>query len=648
MALLKFRLINENILMMKKIFCLLIIFFFTQIAKSQLLKDIGRGIKKDAEYRLERKARDAVNKSLDSLEKKAKNKKSNKTETGSRKATEIKASEMPGAAGQEAVEGFITLKLSTPITTKGLSITISGQSIHHDKWIEVKIEVAKPNKEEEVITTNMNSDGKFAVIYDKLMEEGDYVITAISSDGKAKASERLYVTDFYQPQDETTDLMEAVGDAFNRLKAREQALKPMLSPADAGALQDKVKDVKDKVDALKKVLEDLHAAKKEIAALYKSGKIPSKNIRQNLSQLNDMIASQTEAVKKIKGLTQHEPFDNTVCEYIAMLNEACAAFSTFTNGFASSLYGVLKNIMLDKAVPKATEKGIDAAVPDVFSKNEVFGDEAVWGAKEASKIFATANFDMKGLTSKLGKAGFAGDVVQFATDVLMKTHCGVFKGKVEHFYNYMATNSAGQAWWDYTVTSEAAITLRYPKTANGIIQMKGTIEGNATKFSCTINPKLNPDYIQGTGGKVQTTVLKTYTPYELPFATALHDELGFGMAARAVATPAYFLIPVDAEYNTQTGKLKLHINEALVDFLPTVFNSQVFIQWVAGLPKLRRMDYPISKARLTMYASLKEKNEFDVKKDAKGNLSFSDAVKRHIEGDEQEHFLDFTITAKKE
>jgi hypothetical protein len=257
---------------------------------------------------------------------------------------------------------------------------------------------------------------------------------------------------------------------------------------------------------------------------------------------------------------------------------------------------------------------------------------------------------MEGLTSKLGKAGFAGDVVQFATDVLMKVHCGTFKGTLSHYYNYIAKNDNGKSWWDYYVKSEAALVLRYPKSSSGIIKMKGTIEGNATKFGFMADPRLNPGYSSGTAGKVQTTILKSYTPYTFSFAGSLYDELGFGMVARAIVTPSYFLIPVDAEYNTQTGKIKIFINEALVDFSEAVFNGQVFIQWSAGLPKLRRQDYPISKARLTMKAALKEKNEFDVKKDAKGNLFISETVKRHIGGDdsEQEHFLDVTISVKKE
>jgi hypothetical protein len=625
---------------MKQTLYLLLILLFTQAANAQLIKDIGRGIKRDAEYRLERKARDVARKSIDSLAKKVKPK--GKATTTVNKETKQQE--------PEAGEGFITLKLSTPVTTIGLSVTIRGASIRYGKWNAVKAQIKSPVDEEELNIT-LNDSGIYSLVYDKLREPGDYIVTVTSSDGKAKVSERLKVNDISQPDDEIKDLMDATGTAFERLKDRASRLKGMISSKDDVSLQTKISDVKEKLTALQNVLKDLKNAKKEIAALRKAGKIPSRNIRQNLTVLNQMTTSKADEVKKLTRLTQHEPSGNTICEYIAMVNEACAAFSTFTNGWTKTFGGVLKNIALDKGVPKATEKIISVAPdPDDVFRGEATGDEATWGAKEASKIFAGAIFDMEGLTSKLGKAGFAGDVVQFATDVLMKTHCGIFKGTVKHTYNYAAKNDQGVEWWAYDVESEAALILRYPKSSSGIIKMKGTIEGNATSFYFVADPALNSDYNQGTGGKVQTMVLKDYTPFSLPFATSLHDELGFGMVARALASPAYFLIPIDAEYNTETGKIKIFINEAIVDFLPTVFNSQVFIQWSAGLPKLRRMDYPISKARLTINAAVKEKNEFMVKKDGKGNPYIDETVKRRIggEGGEREHNLDITISVKKE
>ncbi len=639
---------------MKKNFILAFLILSWCHAPAQLRK-IGRDVKNDIEWKVNSTAKNKADKAIDTLVEKATEKKESKkseknntvepkTETAVVNSPDPKSSE----SQNDPAEGFITLRLSTPITSKGLSVTISGVSIKHEKWNAVKIHVKAPNDEEEV-TVALDNEGKYSKEWNKLMEEGDYIITATSSDGKAKVSERLMVIDYFDLRNENAQLIEVTGKAFERLKKATEDVKPFVSQTDAAKLNDKLNAVKENVDALNKAMASLAEAKKEVGNFIKKGGIPSQSLLQNMTDINLSVMNKVEEVKKISARADHPPFDNTICEYLTMLNEACAAFETFTNVWAKSVSGIVRNIMLDKALPKANATVAGAVAPAVF-KSDKIGEEYTWGVKKATKIFATAQLHMDEFHHKLGQAEFASAMVRFATDVLMRTHCGIFKGNLKHYYNYYATNAQGKKWWDYAVTSQAALTLRYPKSSSGIIKMKGTIEGNATKFDFFADPASNPEYAQGTAGKVQTMLLKNYTPLTLPSATSLHDVLGFGMVARAVVTPAYFLIPVDAEYNTETGKLKLFINTALADYLEPVFNSQIFIQWVAGLPKLRRQDYPIQKARLTMNATLKEKNEFTVTKDPKGNLIMKGTIKRHLKGEagDNEHFMDITIDAKKE
>lgn len=63
---------------MKKIIALLILFSIGFFAKAQLFKDIKRGVKKDIEWRIEKKAREKVSQGIDSLENKSKKKKKDK------------------------------------------------------------------------------------------------------------------------------------------------------------------------------------------------------------------------------------------------------------------------------------------------------------------------------------------------------------------------------------------------------------------------------------------------------------------------------------------------------------------------------------------------------------------------------------------
>lgn len=633
---------------MKKLLLFLALIIFHN-SEAQLIKDLKREVKADTEWKIRRAARNKVNEGIDSLSKlpkKAKDKKEEKKNSKQEDAvagTTTSTKDIPEPDDVNGSEGYVTLDLSTPVISKGLTITISGESIRHDKWKTVKVDIKGPGGTE-TVNAALTDSGKYNIKWDQLLEEGDYLITATSSDGKAKVTKRLWVQDWYQPQDETKDLMDRTITTYQKLKQRTEDVLPMLGAKDATALKGKLADVKGKLDALHKLLTSLSQAKKEVGDLMKKGRMPTSFIRNNLSQMNEMIASKAEEVKQINEMTNHEASNLTVCEYLAMLSEACAAFSTITNVWAKSLGAIIQNIVIDKVIPKTVEISNSAS-------GKPLGDEMEWTAKEGAKIYASAKYDAEGLYSKLGKAGIAGDFIQFLSESLIKRYCGVFKGKVVHTYRHISRNKMGNTWWMYETKVEGSLVLRYPiNQSGGVIKMKGTIEGNATQFTFYADPDENPGYKAGTGGKIQTMIIRNYTPVSLPLSTSLADELGFGVFARAALTPAYFNIVVDAEYNTQTEEVKLFLATPLLDFTDAVTNRQFFIQWSAGLPKLRIMDYPISKVKLTMNAALKEDNAFDVKKDAKQTPYFSEKVSRHI-GDAsnaREHFLDFNISAKKE
>jgi hypothetical protein len=135
------------------------------------------------------------------------------------------------------------------------------------------------------------------------------------------------------------------------------------------------------------------------------------------------------------------------------------------------------------------------------------------------------------------------------------------------------------------------------------------------------------------------------------FATSEKDILGFGAIARGLATPAYFNIPIDAEYDVNAEKIKIFVNPAIVDFSLFVANKLVFAL-VGGdlLPYLKQMTFPIHKAATTIGSVLRSNNEFDVVKDRKAGISFSGKGNKHLgsPGDKIEHDLNFSITASKE
>jgi hypothetical protein len=127
------------------------------------------------------------------------------------------------------------------------------------------------------------------------------------------------------------------------------------------------------------------------------------------------------------------------------------------------------------------------------------------------------------------------------------------------------------------------------------------------------------------------------------------DGVGFGSIFRGIATPASFNIPVDAEYDTDAGTIKLNLNEALIDFSPLVKYTYVFLKVsLSGMPLFPRVDFQINKAKLTMNAVISRNNQLTVTKDAKNNLLVKGGGERHIGSSSEPigHSISYTLTAK--
>ncbi len=334
---------------------------------------------------------------------------------------------------------------------------------------------------------------------------------------------------------------------------------------------------------------------------------------------------------------KHEPADNTICEVLVWLNEVCAAFSTFNNVYATTLKLALKNIPKHVAIDKAIPKGVETAnsnAPNGLSKENEF-----W-VKEPAKITATALLDVEDFSRTLGQADIAADFIQYASTFLLKKYCGTYIGELKFHYENIYSHE-GDNWWKYTYDCGAAVTLRYPKNqAGGTIKMKGNIEGNATNFTFGYDVKhMLPK-------NVTIYAQRSITPLAVPFVSSQKDVLDFGAMARAVATPAYFNLTVDAEYNTETETITFFYNTALVDFTPAVSNRGLIMIIAANIPIIKFIDFPINKMGKTFGAALKRNPEFRV---TGGGKAFAGSGVMSIgQGSAIEHKADFRMSVKKD
>ncbi len=648
---------------MKLLLGTLLLVAYMNTSNAQIFKKLGDKIKRDAEWRIRSKADQQVGRGIDTLiavPKKIKDKKKEKNNnaanadadnaTGSSSAK--KGNRNPGNIKATATDdndmtakdGFITLNLSANSIFTGGTVTLAGESVKAKSFTQVEVTVSGPSTKV-VKLIPMAADGKYKTAWIAADKAGEYTITVKSSDKKTQQSAKLTVYTLLNMANWCDNNIAELNKAYDKLKACATKAADGISNKDKAELDKKMAGVKEKTDDMLKLYKDLNTAGKETAQLAKSAKKLPPNLSGNLSDLNNNLADQSQQIQALEKVADHEPLDNTICEYIVLLNEACAAFQTVTNFWSRSISTILVNITTDKVVPTATGSINEAAG----------GIEAPYDfpLKEMTKIYATSKVDAASLTDKLGKAGIAADIAQFALDVLLKTYCGVFKGDFKHDYTIEFRNSKGENWWAYGVEMKAVLFLRYPKEKNkgGIIKMKGNIEGNGTKFSFFEDVEKEDGFKEGSKGKIEVVPIKTFTPLAVSQATSEKDVLGFGAIARSMATPAYFNIPLDAEYDVDAGKIKIFVNEAILDFTIFVTNKFVFLL-VGGdlLPYIKQMNFPIHQARLTINSVVRDHNEFDVTKDARGNLSFKGKANKHL-GDKSsttEHDLNFTISATKQ
>ena len=653
---------NINKIIMKQVLVLMLSFLFVIKAEAQILKKIVTRIKDDAAWRVSNKIDNEIRKGVDSIfemPKKNKAKKNANNATASVEEIDKKnaAGDQPknkNAAGNNTIaastekemkptDGFITLALSANTIFTGGSIRISGQGILYKDYKQVEIKVTGPSITD---TRNipLNAEGKYFADWIAPEKTGDYTVTVTGSDKKSKQSENFTVAeiDIIFADEWPEENIKQTKKALDNLEEAVDNVEAGISTKEKATLEQKMDELRAKTADVLNFFKDLNTAGKEISKLSKSGKKMSPNLAGNLSELNQNLNEQSGQMKKISEVADHKPADNTICEYLVMVNEACAAFSTFTNVWSKSLGTILKNITIDKAVPKTVE---------VMNNNKV-PPHAEFMGKESSKIFATSLFDAESLSTKMGKAGFAGDLIQYASDVLLKTYCGIYKGNFTHNYTIEFRNNKGENWWAYGAEMSATFSLRYPKKNGGdIIKMKGNLEGNATKFTFFQDVAKENDFHAVSKGKLEVVPIKTYTPLTVSVATSERDIMGFGAIARGLATPAYFNITIDAEYDVDAKKIKIFVNKSIADFSDLVANQFIFFMVGQDLiPYPKTMSFPIHKAKTTINGIFISFKEFDVEKDSKGNESFKGKGIRHI-GDKtsiRETNLNFTLTAKKE
>jgi hypothetical protein len=629
------------------------------LGHAQLLKRLKEEAKWKAEQILRQKAYQVIDKAVDSIgTKKEKNQRaseqSNTNESATVKVTDAAnfsersnkkpdTEQLPGKNNKENnQEGFIELDDFITTVFIGGQLLFTGKSAYYEGYNKVYIQISDEKNYLLNVDLLLDKNGLFAGQWYAPNIAGRYTITAVSSNKKATATKEIEVVDFFELDEMAEENITQINKAVKLVEERSEKVKGMISSQQAAELDKKIKLLKEKSDAATGLFKSINNANKKLAAMVTKGKVLPGNLSENLSELNVQLKNQSDEMAKAQQeFSNHQPLDNTICEYLVMINEACALFSTVTGFWAKSIGGIVKNIVLDKASGIA----VDAA-KKIGSVNTPNG--ADMALKEPGKLYLAASVDAESLVGKLGTAQFAGDMLSFVTDVLLKMYCGMYSGEMTQTFNFTYKNKAGTPWWKYGGELKANLSLRYPKNAatGKIIKMKGGLEGNATKFNFWADPKeAVADELKSAYNSTKVITIADYKPPTFPFVSSQEDKAGFGAVARGIATPASFYIPVDAEYDLDSKQIKIFINEAILDFTPLVKHRKMFVV-IAVLPLFRVEDFPIEKAQKIIRGSFKEKNWFTIAGEETGKPHFGGTITRKV--NQPDFTIDLSITMKAE
>jgi hypothetical protein len=650
---------------------------------AQFFKDILNTVKQTAQGRANDKAAQTTNTVINKAENPGQPKPTNTANSGSTPPNTA-ASNNPSPIGigasnsgpapntpgdQDSDSSFLTLNLSSDRIVAGTGITISGNSIKFGSMKDVAITVN--GNDANISNTLPLTDSGFYKTVQIFSDAGDYTITVLSSNRKSRKTVILKVFTLTDIDSVTKKNKDELVKAYDMLKNWVASVKSLLAPTDAEELQGKFDELTDKKDMTLKVFNDLGNMGKSMDKLQKeqgglgggssgggngngnsggggsqSGNI-SPQLSSDLTKLTDGLSDQAKQMETLNTAATHKPYDNTICEYMQMVSEACAAFSTFTNFFnpsgilKSSVTAIGKDLMLDKGVTMAA-----GAVSSAAGVNDIRSSIL----QETSKYCTTVLVDIDAMKEKITKAGFAGDIVSMCTDYFMHKYCGTMAGEMTEDYKCTFTNSNKTVWWEYTYHNEATVKLRYLKSAatSTLIKMKGNIEGNATKFTIYQKVSEMDAFKDAMKNRANIFSICLYVPPTMPVATSNADKnTNFGAVARAIVTPAYFNIPIDVDYDPETGKFKIYCNEAIMDYGPQVQYVYGYICIAAMIPLTTRVNFPINKAKLTIAKVIEKNNDFTMKTGADHQMSFTKTAGFDLgAGEAIEHNIKMTISAK--
>jgi hypothetical protein len=284
---------------MIKSITILILFFIIMFSgltgNCQIFKKFGQKVKEEVDYRVHRKAGQKIDQGLDSalaLPKKVFKTKSAEKNTAGDQSSEQNNSNTSTAGQDKKIpaqknssqatatdendmsqkDGYVTLALSATSVFTGGNIIFTGESVYYKNYKQVEI-IITGSKTKESKLINLSKDGKYEAAWNAPAQLGSFTVMVKGSDKKSSQSAQFNVYVLPELENWCDKNIEVTKKAYDKLKEVAERVSGSIGSKDKSELDKKMANVKEKVDGLLKLFNDLNTAGKETAALVTSAKI---------------------------------------------------------------------------------------------------------------------------------------------------------------------------------------------------------------------------------------------------------------------------------------------------------------------------------------------------------------------------------------
>ncbi len=497
------------------------------------------------------------------------------------------ATELLGVGSAQAQE---MKKVATPIDARvsrslalpGETVQIQGTSVALGQRNTVVVRVQPPAGSEHVIEAKLEASGSFHVSYVP-QKIGKYHVTAVSPDGKAKATTSFVAA---APVEFTQQTVAAVKTLLDKVDGQVAALATQVGKVPASPPQQEL------LHRLKTIRQQLAQAPAQVA-----------NLQTAMNDVNEIVKQYPDAMPEVQPIYDafgelKEKGDELAKQLVRRAGQVTVGITDCNRlDMAGEAITFLGNALLLLKEPLDIALGVlgnsfaarvSTRVPYLAAHSDAkFAVDTL--ARHAKEFFQP-------VTSWEGAVnGYISDAISFTAMEVFGVYCEKYEGPFEASL-HVEYDTGRKPWLVYDIRLSGIMTLRYDKNAGTPAQLSGEFEG-AAQFD-----KLWDDAVLLQPNLRRFTI--AHFTRAAPLGVNAHlaevGKLTRASLAKLGVTPGYFFVPVEGLL--QGNEMAIKFKAATMDYPDRVKGLLFYIMLEPALPipYVTRVEIPYQGAQFIL------------------------------------------------